>query len=95
MSINLEKQDKFALLKVEENKLTSVNAPELKTHFTALHAEGMRNVILELSQVDYCDSSGLSAILAGNRFCKQLGGTFVICMVKEPVCIWTRWNGIC
>ena len=33
----------------------------------------------------YCDSSGLSAILVGNRLCKNSNGTFVICHLNDMV----------
>jgi anti-sigma B factor antagonist len=33
----------------------------------------------------YCDSSGLSAILVANRLCKNAGGTFVLCGLNEAV----------
>lgn len=34
--------------------------------------------MLDLSDVNYIDSSGLSALLVGNRLCKDAGGTFVL-----------------
>jgi len=33
----------------------------------------------------YCDSSGLSAILLGNRICKEASGKFVLCGLQENV----------
>ena len=33
----------------------------------------------------YCDSSGLSAILLGNRLCKDAGGKFIIASLKPNV----------
>ncbi len=40
---------------------------------------------LILVKVEYCDSSGLSAILVANRLCKNAGGTFVLCGLNEAV----------
>ncbi|HTB31442.1 MAG TPA: STAS domain-containing protein, partial [Bacteroidia bacterium] len=48
-------------------------------------SEGAKNIILDLSDSRYCDSSGLSAILVGNRLCKNAGGKLVITGVREPV----------
>src|SRR5437868_4280154 len=84
-NISVEKQDKYTLIRVLDNKLTSQNAPDLKSQLVLTHGEGIRNVILDIAPVEYCDSSGLSAILLANRFCKELSGTFVISGVKGGV----------
>ena len=38
-----------------------------------------------MSDARYCDSSGLSAILVGNRLCKNAGGKLVITGIKDPI----------
>jgi anti-sigma B factor antagonist len=85
MNITTVKKDKYTLVNVNESRLTSQTAPELKSLFVVLHSEGVRNIIIDISAVEYADSSGLSAILVGNRFCKGLNGTFVIAAVTESV----------
>ena len=47
--------------------------------------KGEKNIILDLEKCQYCDSSGLSAILVANRLCKNAGGTFVLCGLNEAV----------
>ena len=64
-------------------KLDASNAPELKSHFFLLNNAGINNIILDLSSSKYCDSSGLSAILTGNRLCKDTNGKFVICGLQS------------
>jgi anti-sigma B factor antagonist len=85
MNITTVKEEKYTLVRPEEKKLTSQNAPELKSLFVVLHSEGIRNIVIDLGAVEYADSSGLSAILVGNRFCKGLNGTFVLASVTDPV----------
>ncbi len=48
-----------------------------------LHAEGVRNIILDLSEVKYTDSSGLSALLVGNRILHEDGGIFVLTSLSD------------
>ncbi|HSI75754.1 MAG TPA: STAS domain-containing protein, partial [Lunatimonas sp.] len=50
-----------------------------------VHAEGYTNLILDMSQVKYSDSSGLSALLVGNRKFGEEGGIFVISSLQEHV----------
>ena len=60
-------------------------APSMKSHLVQLSHEGFKSIIVDLSGVRYCDSSGLSAILVGNRLCRDLGGSFVLCGLQPMV----------
>jgi anti-anti-sigma factor len=66
-------------------KLDSTKAPDLKSEIVYLNKQGYRNMIIDLSRTKYCDSSGLSAILVGNRLCKELNGSFVLSGVQDGV----------
>ena len=85
MRFSVEKHDKYCLFKLEEEKLITLNAPKLKTEFVMLNAAGIKNIILDLSEVNFVDSSGLSAILIGNRLCKNANGTFVLTHLNDYV----------
>ena len=85
MKINIDKKDKYTLVRLQEDKLISTVAPELKAQFVYLCGQGERNLIIDLGETRYCDSSGLSAILVGNRLCKNNKGTFVISGVQDAV----------
>lgn len=71
------------MLKLHEEKLDSSVAPGLKSELITLHAEGSRNIILDLGEVKYTDSSGLSALLVGNRIVQEDGGIFVLSALSE------------
>lgn len=77
MKYTIEKKERYALIKLEEENLNSAVAPDLKSELVILSNEGIPNLILDLSSVKYVDSSGLSAILTANRLWKPLG-TFVL-----------------
>ncbi len=85
MNLIIDKQEKYVLLKIQEAKLTSVVAPELKAEIVLLHHEHFKNMIFDLADVQYCDSSGLSALLVGFRMCRDNNGTIVLCGVQEHV----------
>ncbi|MBK8967095.1 MAG: STAS domain-containing protein [Lewinellaceae bacterium] len=84
MKYNIDKQDQYAVLTLEEENLNSVIAPQLKSDFIILNQEGTRNLILDLSQVRFVDSSGLSAILTAHRLWKDQG-SFVIAGELQPM----------
>ena len=85
MNLTIEKQEKYVLVRIGETKLTSVVAPDLKAEIIVLHHEGFKNMIFDMNEVQYCDSSGLSAILVGYRTCRDNSGTFLLAGVQEHV----------
>jgi anti-anti-sigma factor len=85
MNLSIEKSDQFSVILVEDEKLNSMNAPELKSELVVLNSQGVANIIVDLSAVKFVDSSGLSAILIGNRLCSSSNGSFVITKLQENV----------
>lgn len=84
MKYRIDKQDQYAVLTLEEENLNSTFAPGLKSDLIVFNQEGIRNFILDLSQVKYVDSSGLSAILTGHRLWKD-NGCFVLAGPMQPM----------
>lgn len=85
MNFSVDKQNAYTVVTLHVEKLDSNISPALKSQFVLLNAEGMRNVIVDLVATKYCDSSGLSAILVGNRLAKEANGTFVITGLQNSV----------
>jgi anti-sigma B factor antagonist len=85
MKYTIDKQEKYCLIKLKEEKLDSTIAPKLKSDFITTQAEGAKNLILDLSEVKYIDSSGLSALLVGNRIFHEHEGIFVIASINDHV----------
>ncbi len=81
MKFFLDKQERYTLMRIQEENLNAVVAPHLKSELVVLANEGVPNFILDLSEVQYVDSSGLSAILTANRLWKE--GTFVLTGVRS------------
>ncbi len=77
MKFTVDKQERYTYLKLEEATFNSLIAPDVKSEFVFYRNEGIKNLILDLSSVEYVDSSGLSAILTAERLWKDFG-TFVI-----------------
>ncbi|MDN5199721.1 STAS domain-containing protein [Fulvivirgaceae bacterium BMA10] len=85
MKYSVEKEEKYCLFKLNESKLDSTLAPALKSEFITIHAEGVKNIILDMSEVKYSDSSGLSALLVGNRLFSENEGVFIITAPTDHV----------
>ena len=85
MDFNIESRNNSTVIQVQNEKLDTHIAPALKSELVIISGKGEKNIILDLKKCQYCDSSGLSAILVANRLCKNAGGTFVLCGLNEAV----------
>lgn len=75
----------YTLVKVLNDRLDTNNAPDLKSELVAINSNGEKNIILDVSNCEYCDSSGLSAILVANRLCEDAIGTFILTGLQADV----------
>jgi anti-sigma B factor antagonist len=85
MKFSIDKQEKHLVFKLQEEKLDSTFSPNIKSEFVTLNAEGHGNIVFDLSETKYIDSSGLSAILVANRLCDNLGGKLALAGVNDHV----------
>jgi len=85
MKFSVDKHEKYILLKLNESKLNSLITPQLKSELILINTEGQRNIILDLSQVKFADSSGLSSLLVGHRLCKNATGSFILTGLNDAV----------
>lgn len=85
MEFKIDKKDKYTLIQVLVDKLDTHIAPSLKSELVLIAGNGEKNIVLDLSNCRYCDSSGLSAILVANRLCKNANGTFVLSGMQTAV----------
>lgn len=85
MSFQVNKNEKYTVIRLKTEKLDTTVAPSLKSELVILNADGVKHMIIDLTEVRYCDSSGLSSILVANRLCKNANGAFVLTGLQEPV----------
>lgn len=85
MNFQIEKTEKYTVIKLVCEKLDSIISPLLKSELVVLNADGVKNIIIDMEQTRYSDSSGLSAILVANRLCKNSNGLLVLCNLQDPV----------
>jgi len=82
---DIQKKDNHTVIKVLVEKLDTNIAPALKSELVLIAGNGEKNMIIDLGECRYCDSSGLSAILVANRLCKNSRGTFVLTGLQTAV----------
>lgn len=85
MSIVTEKKENYVLIRPGIDKLDSTVSPDLKAEIVFQNGKGEKNIVLDLTDVKFIDSSGLSAILVANRLCNSCQGVLVITSVQDSV----------
>jgi len=84
MKFSLKTTPHYAVFTLEEKNLNAAIAPELKSKFVVLSNEGIKRLILDLSQLEFVDSSGLSAILTADRLWGGEQGSFILTGIHQP-----------
>ncbi len=85
MDFEIVNKEGHSVIKVLSSKLDTNNAPDLKSELVLLGNANVKNIILDISQCSYVDSSGLSAILVANRLCEDAIGTFILSGLQPDV----------
>ena len=85
MEFEINKKEDHFVIRISSEKLDTNNAPELKSELVILGNDGVKNIILDVSNCSYIDSSGLSAILVANRLCEDAIGAFILCGLQPDV----------
>lgn len=58
MSFQIDEKDNYVIITVQEEKLDTAIAPALKSQIVYLNTKGIINMVINLAEVRYCDSSG-------------------------------------
>jgi anti-anti-sigma factor len=67
MNFKIEQRDRATIFRPNEKRLDSVIASDLKAEFLILAQPDVKTLVLDLSEVEYIDSAGLSALLLAQR----------------------------
>ncbi len=86
MNYETRKIGDITVFKLNEQRLDTNISGLLKGEFTKiLKLDEVRKFIIDLSQVESCDSSGLSAILVANRLISGVDGYIRLASPNEKV----------
>lgn len=86
MNFETKHIDDITVFKLNEKRLDTNISGLLKGEFTLLlKVEGTNKLIIDLSEVESCDSSGLSALLVANRTLNSSNGSIRLVAPSEKV----------
>jgi anti-sigma B factor antagonist len=79
MEIAVTKPDPGKATVTPVGRVDADNGSQLKTALQDLAAGGVLLIVVDLQQVDFMDSSGLSALVSGLRALRERGGSLHLC----------------
>jgi anti-sigma B factor antagonist len=85
MRFETQKNTVATILKINERKLDASISPELKGEFLVICKPQLKELVIDLSDVDFCDSTGLSALLIAERKMRENGGIVKLAGVQKKV----------
>lgn len=85
MKIKETIQGKVAILAPSGNLMGGSDTTDLHDHVKSLIADGMKNVVVDLSKVKWMNSSGLGALIAVMTSLKNAGGSLKLSNVTDKV----------
>ena len=85
MNFETHKNGASVTLKLKEKKLDAAVSSEQKGEFLILCKPKLETLVVDLADVDFCDSSGLSALLIAERKMKEHGGKVRLLNVHKKV----------
>ncbi|HAN77941.1 MAG TPA: hypothetical protein DCQ31_09300 [Bacteroidales bacterium] len=85
MPAKVEIKSDYALISLTSPELDSSNSQEFKEIIQQISEKGINKMILNMENCNYCNSSGLSAILVANRTCKNNMGNFALCGLQQSI----------
>lgn len=84
MEITKEKVGDVTVVSLQGEHLDASNIKEFKRDIASL-TEANAKVVMDLSRVQFVDSSGCGAILSYLRQLKAVGGDLKLCSITKPV----------
>lgn len=85
MNLKQEKINGCTVLFIQEERIDAHNSSELKEAILHLIEQGEVNIIAQLEQVRFIDSSGLGALLSGYKNATAKSGKLAIANMQQQV----------
>ena len=85
MQFDRERVGDVNIIRVRDKKLTSHEAPEMKTALLGLTLEDDERFLLNLDEVENMDSTGLGSFLFGIRQAENRGKDMRFCKLRDKI----------
>ncbi len=84
IEVNNKNEVKIVNIK-ESDRLTAATADDVKIQLTKVVSESKENVVLNLSNIKFIDSTGIGVIISALKTARQNNNSFFLCCVQDDV----------
>jgi len=84
MEIRTRKENNAIVVTVK-GRMDAVSSPDFEAHLSELMADGEKDFIVDLGELDYISSAGLRSVLSVLQDLKGKNGKLVLCSLKDLV----------
>jgi anti-sigma B factor antagonist len=85
MNMNFKEKNNVAIISVREERVDAHNSDELKDKLKNLFETGSKNILVDLRDVRFIDSSGLGALVSGYKNAITHQGTLKLSTLQPQV----------
>ncbi|PLX94459.1 MAG: anti-anti-sigma factor [Desulfuromonas sp.] len=85
MNLRVEERGEAMLIEVGEERLDAHNSSDLKSQMLNLFEENRTNLLVDLKEVRFVDSSGLGALVSGFKNASARNGNLKLCGLQPQV----------
>lgn len=85
MIVQIEEKPAAVLIRVKEERLDAHNSGELKTQMLNLFEQGKNNLVIDLEEVRFVDSSGLGSLVSGFKNASARNGNLKLSGLQPQV----------
>jgi anti-sigma B factor antagonist len=85
MNLKTEQNGTVLVVMVHEERLDAHNSDELKAEISRLFESGTKNLLVDLKEVRFIDSSGLGVLVSGYKNASTHQGSIKLCSLQTQV----------
>ena len=85
MNLKTETHGKVMVVVVREERLDAHNSDELKVEMNRLFESGTKDLLVDLKEVRFIDSSGLGVLVSGYKNASTHQGSIKLCSLQTQV----------
>lgn len=85
MKLTQQQLNGFSVLYIKEERIDAHNSGDLKQYILDMIESGENNIVVQLQEVKFVDSSGLGALLAGYKHAATKSGKLALSNMQRQV----------
>lgn len=85
MNLKTERNGTIMVVVVREERLDAHNSDELKSEVNRLFESGSKDLLIDLKEVRFIDSSGLGVLVSGYKNASTHQGSIKLCSLQTQV----------